>query len=996
MRSFLVFFLILFSLSLNAQVSTTLSFTENDGLIGNCIRDLVIDNNGLLWIATDNGLSIYDGSQFKNYDQTLGLPSKKTGALAIDKDGSIYVGCSKGGLVKIKNDTISPCVIDKSDKKHNYRKLFYSNFYKTLFVGTENGIFILHNNKLTPVIYNRDTNERSIILSICARENLIFFSVLKGPYQGIYQLFYNQNNPEKTYATRIHSQGRFYCSLIDNYLIAGEHNKLLKFDLFDLKKEPQKIEIEKDFFVWNIIPFKNNKLLIGGLGDGRFKGGLYEYNSQNDQIKKINIEQNNQTIYALLYHQKFDLTWIGKENELIAFQNAPIEYYTPNIAENIIDICYAHNQLYILTDKGIYLFKKGTFSKIIEKEKISKIIEQEYLKNLRKDGLYFKEQFDISLGYELAKLVFTQNQVFVQTGKGSLSLPDLKTYLPFGFGVFILKSNQGAYNYVYYDDFFHYQSLKEPFIYEIISNKNKVYKGITKMVSLNNKYLFLSSQFGLFAINKNQTDTLQSKNQKFENEEWIDMDPFSNDKIWCISDQRLILVSFKSQLTIEKQFELDEIGIKGSSIKWIKQRKDQLLIAANDGLYIYKSTTLLNGNIQFVYYNQWNSYPFISAIHPQIDENGNVITHTNHDIVWIRNNSLLNKSLHIEIYDVLINNIKKDKSFLNNKKLSYQTNHIAFHFRVVQFPSAKNLIYRYKINNEAWIMGNQVDFQSLRTGSYHITLEVLDKNTNQIIYEKFHFQIVSPFWQTFWFWIIVIIILSVLIILLFKWRIRMVQKRSEEKTMLRIQNSELQLRSLQIQMNPHFIFNALNSIQYLILSKNIKETLNYLGKLAGIIRTNLEFASENYIPVKEEIEFLNNYLQIESLRFKNKFQFSFVQEALDQNLYMPPMLVQPIIENSIKHGIQNCDYTGHIQILFKLHESILTITITDNGIGLKAALQIESGTKKKHLGLSVIEKRINLLNDLHKTNQYTLQIIDLQNNENKTGTQVTLTIPVKY
>lgn len=996
MRLFILFLLTFFSFSLNAQVSTTLSFTENDGLIGNYIRDLLIDNNGLLWIATENGLSIYDGNQFKNYDQTHGLPSKKTGALAIDKDGSIYVGCSKGGLVKIKNDSISPCVTDKSDKKHNYRKLLYSDFYNTLFVGTENGIFVLHNNKLIPVLYNRDTTERSIILSICARENLIFFNVLKGKSEGIYKLFYNQKSPEKTIAKRIYLKGRFYCNLIDNYLIAGEHNKLLKFDLSDLDKEPQEIEIEKDFFVWNILPYKNHKLLIGGLGDGRFKGGLFEYNIQNDQVEKVSINQNSQSINTLLYHPKFDLIWIGKENELVAFQNTPIEHFTPNIAENIIDICYAHKQLYILTDRGVYLYDKGTFEKIIEKEKISKIIQREYHKHLRKDGIYFKNQFDISLGSELVKLVFTRNQVFVQTGKGSLSIPDLKTYLPFGFGVFNLKSDQGAYNYVNYTDLYYYQSLKQPYVYEIISKKKKIFNGIIKMGTVDDTYLFLSSQYGIFSIYKNQEYTIQNNNPKFENEEWIDMDPFGNGKIWGISDQRLILVSYKSELTIEKQFELEEIGIKGSSIKWIKQRKDQLLIAANDGLYIYKSSSLLNGNIQFVYYNQWNGYPFISADHPQIDENGDIITHTNHDIVWIRNNSFLNKSFHIEIYDVLINNFKKDKSFLKNKKLSYQTNHIAFHFRVVKFPSAKNLIYRYRINNEAWIMGNQVDFQSLRTGLYHITLEVVDKNTNQRYFEKFQFQIVPPFWQTFWFWIIVIIILSVLIFLLFKWRIRSVQKRSEEKTMLSIQNSELQLRSLQIQMNPHFIFNALNSIQYLVLSKNIKETLTYLGKLAVIIRTNLEFASENSILIIEEIEFLNNYIQIELLRFKNKFQFECKCESIPENLCMPPMLVQPIIENAIKHGIQNCDYTGLIQIHFKIHESILTITITDNGIGRKAAQLMDSSTKKKHLGLSVIEKRVNLLNDLHKTNQYTLQIIDLQNNENKTGTQVTLTIPVKY
>ena len=306
------------------------------------------------------------------------------------------------------------------------------------------------------------------------------------------------------------------------------------------------------------------------------------------------------------------------------------------------------------------------------------------------------------------------------------------------------------------------------------------------------------------------------------------------------------------------------------------------------------------------------------------------------------------------------------------------------------------MIYRYKINDGNWIKGNQVDFQSLRIGIYHITLEVTDKSTNQKSTQQFQFQILPPFWETLWFRIFILISLSTLIFLLFKWRIKIVQKRSEEKTLLRIQNADLQLRSLQIQMNPHFIFNALNSIQYLVLSKNIKETLTYLGKLAGIIRTNLEFASENSILIKEEIEFLNNYIQIELLRFKNKFQFECKCEEIPDHLKMPPMLIQPIIENAIKHGIQNCDYPGLIKLEFKLKEQLLMITVSDNGIGRYEASKMESGNKKKHLGLSVIQQRLQLLNDLYHTNTHSIQFIDIHDIDNTTGTKVILTLPVNF
>lgn len=994
MRSFLFIFFLVFNFTLSAQVYPTLSYTENDGLIGNYVRDLLIDKDGLLWIATENGLSIYDGSKFKNYDQTNGLPSRKSAALSMDDEGSIYVGCSDGGIVKVKNGTVLSCVNDQSDQKHHYRKLHFNNFYKTLFVGTENGLYFLLNKKLVSIKHSLDTLGSPIILSICSRDQLIFFTVLKGGQEGLYQLYFNPKNPEKSYTKKIYHHGRFSCQIFDHFLLAGEHNKLLKFDLNDLTLEPKTIPIEKDFFVWKIASYQENKLLIGGLGDGRFKGGIYEYNFVSDQLEKLNIEQNSMTITSLLYDPAFDLIWIGKENDLSVFQKTPFKYITPDIPEDFIDVCYADKQLFILTDLGIYSNKNGVFSRIVNKKTISEIVEQEYLKNMILYGTYFKYQFDLSFGSELVKLVVQNNHVFVQTSKGTVSVPDLKTYLPFGFGNFLFKKNQGAFNYINYKFLLEYKSLNTPYSYENVTDKNKKFSEIIKMISKGEDYFFLSQEYGILAIRKNQTFSLDADKNKILNERWIDMTISKNGNLWIISDQRLLLIRFGNQFVIDFEFKLEDIGIKGSSVKWIIRNNDILYIACNDGIYEYNSIALKNGDYRSVFYNKWNGYPFINAIHPTLDDQGQIIVHNNNDIIWISKNDFKHTPLKIDIYDLTINDFKKENTFLNNKKLSYQTDHISFHFRVIHFPSANNFFYRYKINDEGWIQGNQVDFQSLRYGKYEITLEVYDKTTKQVYHKEINFQIIPPFWYTLWFWAIVIVFISIFIILLFRWRIKMIHIRSEEKTQLRIQNAELQLRSLQIQMNPHFIFNALNSIQYLVLSKNIKETLTYLGKLASIIRTNLEFASESSILIREEYEFIDNYIQIELLRFKNKFKFECNCDGIPDYISIPPMLIQPILENAIKHGIQHCDYPGLIEVEFILQNKILIITITDNGIGRDAASKIETGTRRKHLGLRVIYQRLQLLNDLNHTDGYTMQIIDLIDVKGNTGTRVVLKIPI--
>ena len=200
---------------------------------------------------------------------------------------------------------------------------------------------------------------------------------------------------------------------------------------------------------------------------------------------------------------------------------------------------------------------------------------------------------------------------------------------------------------------------------------------------------------------------------------------------------------------------------------------------------------------------------------------------------------------------------------LQNQKLNYGQNQISFQFKEIKYPVSRNIRYRYRVNNGAWINNGEVLLQSLRAESYNIYMEGFNPEDQDVVTKKISFVVNPPFWKSIWFIIVSLLIIASLFWFLMKYRIKRLNSQHEEKTKLILRNAELQLRSLQIQMNPHFIFNTLNAIQTFIINQDVEESLKYIGKLSGIIRTNLENATEEYISLSKEVEFLTKYIDIE-------------------------------------------------------------------------------------------------------------------------------------
>ena len=232
-----------------------------------------------------------------------------------------------------------------------------------------------------------------------------------------------------------------------------------------------------------------------------------------------------------------------------------------------------------------------------------------------------------------------------------------------------------------------------------------------------------------------------------------------------------------------------------------------------------------------------------------------------------------------------------------------------------------------------------------------------------------------------------------------RYRIKKVQADEERKTALNAKIAELEQTALRAQMNPHFIFNCLTSIQQLIVTGDKTEANEYLVKFARLIRKTLDLSASPFISIKDEMEYLAEYMFLEQLRITGRFEYFIdADKTIDaEKIHIPNMMIQPVVENCIRHGIKSLEHRkGFINVHFKMNEGKLTCTVKDNGIGRKnSANESADLIKHKSYGIDIIEKRLKVFEELNDE-QMGVEIKDLFNDDaTPAGTEVILQLPYK-
>ncbi len=351
---------------------------------------------------------------------------------------------------------------------------------------------------------------------------------------------------------------------------------------------------------------------------------------------------------------------------------------------------------------------------------------------------------------------------------------------------------------------------------------------------------------------------------------------------------------------------------------------------------------------------------------------------------------------------------------ISGLSLKYFQNSISVETGTIDYYSQGKNHIRYKLESDNtaqdWVYANAnytIQYEELPPGNYKLIIQAGNLGNEFNGPEKIlSFSISPAFWNTWWFRILAaafIVAVAYFVTRYFtrqKYRLQLERSEKERQiATIRQKASELEMQALRAQMNPHFIFNSLNSINRFILKKQSLEASGYLTKFSKLIRMILNSSTQNTLSLEEDLEALKLYLELERLRCDDRFNFIIKcsKEIDAETIQVPPMLMQPFVENAIWHGLMHKESEGNLVVSVDQYDALLVCTITDDGVGRKKSAEMKNKSgKHQSMGMKITAARIAMLNKMGE-NGSPVNIKDLMNEDGTAaGTEVTITIPVQY
>ncbi|TSJ45785.1 sensor histidine kinase [Fluviicola chungangensis] len=425
-------------------------------------------------------------------------------------------------------------------------------------------------------------------------------------------------------------------------------------------------------------------------------------------------------------------------------------------------------------------------------------------------------------------------------------------------------------------------------------------------------------------------------------------------------------------------------------------KKGAIYVASNEG--ISKIVQLPNHQIRIFNLTELNGLASseISAIY--CNKNG-VYVGTRKGITLIPSSYNWTKNSHEKQIDIqtVFTNGKKVEHFKSGIEFNSSHKIIRFLLKTTNYKSQHRQPYRYRFRKtDPWSIGFNGELIMINPAFEAYDLEIEYQNEYGSWSKPYiltRFSVLPPFYFTWWFTILIVLIVLVISFLVFRYRLKVIRRQDEIQRNMEI----LEQKALLAQMNPHFIFNALNSIQSFLLYNENELAERYLLKLSKLIRLTLTNSRETEISIQKEIESLEMYLGLEQMRFKNRFDFrleiSLSKEEL--NKFVPPMLIQPFAENAIIHGFKGLEQGGMINLNFKkVENNRLIVEIIDNGVGYAKNKADAQKPDHKSYATKITSERLKLFKERYQA-EFDFSIESLEDADgNLRGTQVLISIPI--
>ncbi|NVK66562.1 MAG: histidine kinase [Flavobacteriales bacterium] len=505
------------------------------------------------------------------------------------------------------------------------------------------------------------------------------------------------------------------------------------------------------------------------------------------------------------------------------------------------------------------------------------------------------------------------------------------------------------------------------------------------------KIIYFSDFNGTFSIGKDGVKReLLFKNEKIRCEDILFYDQY----LWCATLDNGVLVFDDGKMI--KQYTFSSTS-NTDRIRQLAIRDNMLYVLSEN---MVKCMNLISGDIHRIGIAEGaiggvNKFDLSDDRMWLLIENANILSLDLQQLTQKKN------EIHVYLDSIVV----ADKTIKQsgNHRFSYNQNDFIFYVdhRNPALGEAVRIQYRIKGFENEWNTKaagtGMIEYKYLPPGNY--TFEVFaDYYGARSEVKSFAFEIKQPYWLTSWFIIMVGISIIFIFTLILRYRIKILKRREREemiKKELKSNFVEAELRALRSQMNPHFIFNSLHSIQSLILNSEIESSYDYLVLFSKLVRNVLTYSNEEFIPITSELEFLEVYLKLEKLRFEDDFNFTIELEGEDDVL-VPSLIVQPFVENALLHGLHHKTEDKMLSVKFIVEYDHVKCIVEDNGIGRKAAQEIKErqGGGHESFAIKAIRKRLNMYKSQMSGNPG-FTITDLVDSDGACGTRVEIILPQK-
>ncbi|TGD58409.1 sensor histidine kinase [Flavobacterium humi] len=951
-----------------AQDPITVKLTENEGLPDVEFYDIAEDNKGFIWLAADKGLYRFDGKEYLPYTHK---DKRGLSVFGLKPDPWKQLWCNNisGQFFFLKNNKLELFLDLKNELKGELAEFVFSKD-KLIIFSTSLVLAVDLKTKKRENLLKQAVTGSHIVRSPFQFKGATYFTIDDEIFSiegSTIRLAVNNKITgfkNTVFPKFFEYKGNLFLISYDNVLNQNRFFKIANSHLSEV------------FFPEKL---KNNKI-IAVSSQGPFlwfctSNGLIKTVEKNNRFQLDGIFLKDDFITRLIWDSNESL-WISTlNNGIFIIPTLQVKAYMKIVANDIISSIEKIDvaKIAVGTTKGNLFIVDLLTGK---KEKI-------YLTKKRKISrlLYLKKENTLLISTENSS--YTYNTATKKTSETDLFLnaKDLHS---------IAGSNQIIYC-----------SFDRALILKYEQNNISVFRNLNTRRAYRAYYdkksrqIYISYVDDLVAYGPNgNSRSLQYKGHPIIAKDICQTD---NGILWIATFNNGIL-GYKDNRFVQN-FDSTR-GLKSNIIQEIKSDGNGLWIVTDKGVQ------LLNTNTNTFRSSSINNVNPAVTVKSIITNPKTILFATQEDILEI-DKTLPPKEYRLkDIYIKSITINEKDTLVQENYSLPYNKNRIKFTFHTNGFYPKDELRFEYRLLglNQDWVPLDKnvdfVNFNSLPSRDYVFEIRARSNSKSGYVTAKTSFKIHQPYWKTWWFISGLILISFGLTILFYRNKLKIKEKEKElaiKRANFENELATLKLENLKSQMNPHFIFNALNSIQeYIILNqKNLASS--YLAKFADLIRAYLDHSSKGYISVREEIECLETYLQLEELRFEDKFRYKITCPKGNEDIRIPTMLIQPYVENAIKHGLLHKKENRNLTIDFELlnDEKILRCIIADDGIGRKKAAQLRN-MKHRSFATEATRHRLDLLN-FGRERKIGVTIDDLANDsEEAIGTKVTLLIPLMH